>query len=55
MTIAELSIRNGESTTFAVGEAYLCFRIERTGRGQTERVVEAIREAGYDVTVLSDL
>lgn len=39
----------------SVGEAYLDFRIETTGRGQTERVVEAIRESGYEVTVVSDL
>ncbi|RQG90075.1 threonine ammonia-lyase [Natrarchaeobius halalkaliphilus] len=32
-----------------VGDAYLQFRIETSGSDQTERIVESIREMGYDV------
>ncbi len=39
----------------AVGEAYLDFRIETTGRDQTKRIVEAIGDDGYEVTVRDDL
>ncbi|MDT3437148.1 threonine ammonia-lyase [Haloarcula sp. 1CSR25-25] len=36
-----------------VGEAYLDFRIETSGPNQTERVLDAIDEAGYDVEKIS--
>ncbi|WP_135535048.1 threonine ammonia-lyase [Halostella pelagica] len=36
-----------------VGNAYLQFRIETSGTDQTDRIVEAIRDAGYSVTRVS--
>jgi len=36
-----------------VGEAYLQFRIETNGAGQTQRVLEGIRSAGYEVDHLN--
>jgi len=36
-----------------VGNAYLQFRIETSGTDQTDRIVDAIRDAGYSVTRVS--
>lgn len=42
-------------TDLSVGEAYLDFRVETTGATQTERIVNAISDAGYEVTGVSEL
>ncbi len=42
-------------TDLSVGEAYLDFRVETTGATQTERIITAISNEGYDVAGVSDL
>jgi len=36
-----------------VGNAYLEFRVETSGTGQTERILDALRDAGYAVELLN--